>query len=165
MSKWDMPTSASSGSGQPGEVTYIVPVRSLDVTSGTLLPPEQLSETRLTEQARALLLKIADKTMAETVRELIAIIERTAYTLRLAGRAMLPLPPIRASIAEDGSVILEWTTQDFRLGFNIEHDPSESGFYLATSKRLGEKGAHGLLSGVNKESLVPFVVNFVLANS
>lgn len=164
MSIRDILVPPSFGSGRSGQFTYNF-FPSLDVTSGTLFSAGQPLGTRLVEQARALITKINDKRVAETVTELIATIERTASALKVAGRDISPLPPIRASILDDGSVILEWATQEFRLGFNIEHDPSESGFFLATSKRLGEKGMYSRLAGISEESLVPLVVQFVLDNS
>jgi hypothetical protein len=165
MIKRDARTSPSSGTNLSGEFTFSIPIRPLDVTSGTAAPPEYLLDTRLTEQAREMLGKIPDKTVAETARELMGDIERAAYALKAAGRDIGPLLPIHGFIADDGSVTLEWTTADFRLGFNIERDPSESGVYLATSKLFGEFGFHQLLSGVNKTDLVDSLVKFVLANS
>jgi hypothetical protein len=48
------------------------------------------------------------------------------------------IPPICAHLSEDGSVLLEWIFSDFRIGFNIEPNPDESGWHLISNKRLGE---------------------------
>ena len=149
----------------PREAIYSVPVRPANVTVGSSRPGGYYLHPRVTEQASEILPRISDKRMADTTKDLIDAIEETTYAFVAGGRDIEALPPVRATIPEDGSVFLEWTTPDFRLGFTIELDPNDSGWYVVTSKRLGEIGAYGLLSAVNSRSLVSFVVNFALANS
>jgi hypothetical protein len=102
--------------------------------------------------------------MARTVKHLIDTIDEAVYAFVAVGDNIYALPPLRASLPEDGSVSLEWISPDFRLGFNIEPNPDDSSWYIVTSKRLGEIGAYGFLSGLNSRGLI-YLLNFVLANS
>ena len=148
----------------PSDPTYRLLAGPTDITSGGAAPAASFFAVRLTEQARALLPKIRDRGVADTTRQLIEVIEDVVSALAASGADVTNLPPVRASVSEAGSVLLEWTTTVFRLGFNIELDPQESGWYLATSKQLGFAG-HGFLSQMTKQTLVSLVLEFVRANS
>ena len=47
------------------------------------------------------------------------------------------LPDLLPWPSDDGSLGFEWIHKDFRIGFNIELDPSESGWHIVTSRKLG----------------------------
>jgi hypothetical protein len=92
------------------------------------------------------------------------MIEEIVRALMATGVEVQNLPPVRASLEEDGSVLIEWMTQDFRLGFNIEPNPTDSGWYVVTSKRIGETGAHGFLSSTDKANLISLILRFIGSN-
>lgn len=157
----------ASGSPEPLRegVTYAVAPEVVDVTSGTAIPEGWSIDRRITRKANALLPKIEDKKIAETTRDLIGVIEETAYAIVAGGGDIRSLPPVNAALAPDGSVLLEWATRDFRLGFSIDSDPNESGWYVVTSRQLGEIGMNGALSKLDKRSIVSTLVNFALASA
>lgn len=145
--------------------TYRLQAGSSDVTSGggDTLPGRALS-ARFTKDARALLPSIPDKRVADAAKDLLIVIEEIAYSMAAGGIDMDALPSVQASESQDGSLSLEWATPDFRLGFNIEPNPEDSGWYLATSRQLG-MATHGFLSSMTKQSLATIILEFVRANS
>lgn len=56
--------------------------------------------------------------------------------------------------AEDGSVLIEWRFKDRRLGFNIEPDAGQSGWYYAFSRDSGGQCGSGLLSSLDMKMLL-----------
>jgi len=164
MNNFYLPTSPASTATLSNEVIYRIPVQPINATIGATIFTSYV-ESRVTEQARALLPSISDRQMAQAVKNLIDTIDEVVYAFVAAGGNIDALSPLRASLPEDGSVSLEWISPDFRLGFNIEPNPDDSGWYIVTSKRLDEIGAYGVLSGLNSRGLIDLVLNFVLSNS
>jgi hypothetical protein len=66
---------------------------------------------------------------------------------------------------EDGSVLIDWPFTGFRIGFTIEPDQTESGWYLVSDSEHGGIFASGSLSTVQLEPLVGWLLFFVLLNS
>lgn len=79
--------------------------------------------------------------IADRVNNLLRAIDVVTYSMKAVGQDISVIPPVRPSLAADGAVTLEWASADFRCGFTFEKVESESGWYFATSKRLGESGA------------------------
>ena len=48
--------------------------------------------------------------------------------------------PVNAFICQDESVLIEWTSDRFRIGFGIEHDESEDGWYKVSLDNDHEYG-------------------------
>lgn len=64
------------------------------------------------------------------------------------------LPPLRLSELEDGSVLLEWTFKDRRLGFTFEPDPNDSGWYYVFSRGQSERYESGTMDQLEIERLI-----------
>ena len=75
------------------------------------------------------------------------------------------LPPLHTFLANDGSLLIEWIFGDFRIGFNIEQESSESSWYLVTNQKFGEISASGYISDEDNEKTVIWLLNFILVNS
>ena len=75
------------------------------------------------------------------------------------------LPPLKFHWLEDNSALIEWIFKDFRIGFSIEPDIEESGWYLVSNNNLEEISASGELDFKNLESLIVRLLNFALENS
>lgn len=71
---------------------------------------------------------------------IVSLLERTDFDVS-------GLRPIKAYRNEDGSLLLEWLFPSLRIGFGIEVDPTESGWYLVGRKALKEFEVAGKLSG------------------
>jgi hypothetical protein len=158
----DFLTSQTNNLGS-NDTVYKVPIRPVDATTGAADIPYHRS--RITEDASRLVLGIADKGMVDRINKLLRSIDLITYSLEAAGRDLSVIPPVRPSVDTSGSLTLEWTSPDFRFGFTFERIAGESGWYFATSKRLGEIGAFGLLTDLKLETLAVMINNFVVANT
>jgi len=67
-------------------------------------------------------------------------------------------PALRASRPADGSLLMEWTFADRRLGFNIEPVRGESGWYYVFSRESGGESGSGLLSSLDAQALLTKVI-------
>ena len=63
------------------------------------------------------------------------------------------LPTLEIVDAEDGSVLIEWHLSDRRLGFNIEPEQGQSGWFYAFSRDSGWQCGSGLLASLDMKAL------------
>jgi len=152
----------------PGEVSYLIPVRPRNETvSGTFdlhfipLP----TEANLIKLALTIIRQIDNQHIAEEAKKLLLNIQNIANSFQQSGIDLSHLPPLRAFLPNDGSVLIEWIFPDFRIGFSIEPTPEDSGWYLVSNKKLGEISASGYVSGIDIKNLILWLLNFVLAHS
>ena len=69
------------------------------------------------------------------------------------------LPPLRLSLLEDSSYLLEWTFKDRRLGFSFEKDPKDSGWYFVLFSTSSERSESGTMDQLEMGRLVKMMVN------
>ena len=74
------------------------------------------------------------------------------------------LPPIRAFTAEDGSLLIEWIFDDFRVGFSLEQNQEDSGWFLVSKPEKGGIAASGSLVKAKARNIISWLVNFVINN-
>ena len=75
------------------------------------------------------------------------------------------LPEIEAFFIEDDSILLEWIYNDYRIGFSIEINPDESGWYLITNSEHGEITSSGLIKKNNIPKIITWLIIFILLNN
>lgn len=63
-------------------------------------------------------------------------------------------PKLKVVDAEDGSVLIEWYFPDRRLGFNIEANEGQTGWYFAFSRSSGGQCGAGLLASLDMKALL-----------
>lgn len=63
-------------------------------------------------------------------------------------------PAFRLARPLDGSLVIEWTLGDRRLGFSFEEDLDDSGWYYAFALKHGGRSASGSLREMNLEALL-----------
>ena len=95
----------------------------------------------------------------------LTVIRDTASDYQRSGRDIAHLPPLRTFVSDDGSVLIEWIFSDFRVGFSLEPDPRESGWYLVSGKNLNSVEASGTATGTDWKRVVPQLFDFALLNS
>jgi hypothetical protein len=137
----------------------IYPVNS---TSGSSNSSYRLSHNQVTEKARLIIPELSNKVIIDTLTEILNIIDSVTLSDPLVARYIKPISP---TITDDGSLLLEWNNPDFRLGFNIEDDKHESGWYLVTSSRLQNIRATDRLINTDLEKMVKTLIKVVEQNS
>ena len=137
-----------------------------DITEGTTESPLTFSlsgEPNPVRQAKAMASRIANPSAAKQVKKLLSAIQRLITLTQKQGVYVDQIPPLRATEADDGSVLLEWIFPDFRAGFNIEANAEDSGWHLVSSKRLGDIAISGPLSPM--EVVVAILLEYILKNT
>ena len=119
-------------------------------------------ESNPTRQARDIVSQIQNPNVAEQLDKLLSIIDKIFIVATQRGVDLSRIPPLQAHIDEDSSVLLEWIFPDFRIGFNIELNPDDSGYHIVSNKNLGEKTESGQL--MNMHELIIRLFNFIVLN-
>lgn len=103
--------------------------------------------------------------IVEDAKRLLLTINEIFINFRQFGFELGYLPPLYASIVEDGSILIEWIFNYFRIGFSIEPNKDDSCWYLVSNSNLGEISASGYISNININTLLLWLFNFVISNS
>jgi len=131
-------------------------------TSGTRIEEnffDVIALNNVTEAAREFLNSVQNKDQVARANEMLSIIQSEVIKLQ----PPMTLPPISAFQDENGALLLEWIFNDFRVGFNLEMDENESGWYLASKPSSGGIVASGLLTGIDQRGLVAWLIYFAIS--
>ncbi|PWB56017.1 MAG: hypothetical protein C3F13_02850 [Anaerolineales bacterium] len=88
----------------------------------------------------------------ELVKEVNSILE--AINLNIQYFDIQNIPEIKAFQLENGSIALEWILGHFRIGFNFDPKPGESGYYLISDSTAGEVRYLGNFNGLSKQNII-----------
>ncbi len=119
---------------------------SFNLVSGALRVANQATDKRIALEAKQLLLAFL-----EVIQSLEVEVSN--------------LPPLHAFKVDDSSLLIEWIFPDFRLGFSIEAEPQNSGWYLVATGNLGNIEASGAIIVQDRKKLLTWLVRFVVENS
>ena len=110
---------------------------------------------------------VKDETVANECRRNLLIIAESILFFQTRGFDLGHLPNLLAFDVEDGSILIEWIFDDFRIGFGVEPIPSESNWYLVSNARLGDINLAGDIpkNELETQDLMLRLVNFVVSNS
>lgn len=67
-------------------------------------------------------------------------------------------PDLRLTEADDGAILIEWTFADRRLGFSLEQQPGDSGWYFVLSNGSTERFEAGTLDQLEMRRLVEMML-------
>jgi len=68
------------------------------------------------------------------------------------------LSPLRLSLLEDSSYLLEWTFEDRRLGFSFEQSQKDSGWYFVLSTASSERYESGTMDQLEMSRLIKMML-------
>lgn len=116
---------------------------------------ESANDTKqnLTQPAREKLRTIADNDMVIEAENILDALCKTLDKIDTR-----KLPPVRAFEVEDDSLLIEWIFPHHRVGFNIEPDKQESGWFLVSDKSAQSINAWGYLPDENIEWLMAWLL-------
>lgn len=150
-------TDPGSGSAQ-SQTTFA------ESMSGLRLMPLFI-ENDLIRPALEVLQQTEDADIASQAKEILLILQRTITTC-YHGFTFDQLPSLHAVNVEDGSTLIEWIFDDFRIGFSVEKERDESSWYLVSSKKITEMNAYGYISSGNEfEKLIMWLLYFVITHT
>lgn len=109
---------------------------------------------------------VKDDLVANECGKILQIIAESILLFQTRGLDLGHLPCLHAFDVEDGSLLIEWIFDDFRIGFGIEPIPSESSWYLVSNARLGNFNLAGDIpkSELETQDLILHLVNYVISN-
>lgn len=122
-------------------------------------------ESRSLENVLRFEMGLENGRLSETIKEILQLVVETLEAYKERTSELPELPTLYASEDEDGSVLLEWIDDDFRVGFGIGPSLEESSWYVVTSKNLDSKNASALLNPDYLKATVFSLVDFVLSHS
>jgi hypothetical protein len=122
-------------------------------------------DSEIIRQAMSVVCSTRDNEVKDQSIRLLATIQKVIESLQRQGVELFHLPPLRAVSPEDDSMLIEWIFPDFRVGFSIERDESDSSWYLVSNRRLEDESGSGNLSRGNLEKIVVSLLRFMLSNS
>jgi hypothetical protein len=152
----------------PREIHYSFTDQPLNETFGGALLVSYLPlpvESDLLRPSWELLYKLENKCIAREARRLLSVIQEAITIFQKFHFDLGHVPQLRPSITDDGAILFEWIFGDFRIGFSIEPNIQESGWFLITNRNLGEISACGFISGIDLNALIPWLINFILSHS
>ena len=126
-----------------------------------------LSVQNLITPAWGTIRQAKDEKVADEARRILLIIAETILIFQSRGVDLGHLPHLHAFDVQDGSVLIEWIFDDFRVGFSIEPVPTESSWYLVSNAKLGYIGTSGDISQDESETqnLMLELLTFVISHS
>lgn len=107
---------------------------------------------------------IGNEQVCSDIRDIIKTILNIALSLQNEKLIEIIFQKMHLFSVEDGSALLEWIFEDYRIGFGIEPDREESSWYLVTKENLGNINAYGSLSGIDNRNIVTWLINFINVN-
>jgi len=121
--------------------------------------------SNMIEPTRQVICNIENPNVAQEAKKLLVVIQDVLTSFRQVGIDMSHLPPIRAFKLDDGAVLIEWIFSDYRVGFSVEPNPEDSGWYLVTKENLGNINASGYTSHVDLKKQMLWLFAYVFSNS
>ena len=152
----------------PPEISLPFPVEQKDETIGSQTASHFLPlpiDHNIIRPAWKIMWQIKNQKIANEARRVLELIQETIATFQHLRFDLGYLPELQAFKVDDGSILIEWIFDDFRIGFSIEPDVQESSWYLVSSKNLGEISASGYISGTDIKNLILWLINFVISHS
>jgi hypothetical protein len=140
-------------------------IKSEDITTGTSGEARVFSfcgESNPVREAKAIIPQIQNKIVAEQLDKLLLTISKMIEFAQRKRPELGNIPALIAHIDEDGAVTVEWVFPDFRVGFNLEVNPADSGWYLVSNKKLNESTMSGQMK--NMDTIIPTLLNFIVGN-
>jgi len=131
-------------------------------TSGEVRVFSFWDESNPVREAKMVIPQITNRTVADQVKRLLFTIHLMIEIAKSKRPNLGNIPPLIAHTSEGDAVLIEWIFPDFRVGFNIELNPNESGWHLVSNKKLDEVTASGQLGDM--DTIIHTLLGFILSN-
>jgi hypothetical protein len=152
----------------PHETRIPIVDRFENQTSGTNLWQHYLPFSEgvaILSSAWQLVRSLPPSSLTKQATEILTILQQLISTFRQMNFNLGNILQLNSYSVDDGSILFEWAFPEYRLGFNIETDVEESGWYLISTRQLGAITASGSINSANAPTLVLWLLNFIIANS
>jgi hypothetical protein len=123
------------------------------------------SNFNILREVNSIIAKIHNPNVKKNIDEFINILQGVLLEVRHSISNSSNLPPLKFRLHEDDSVLIEWIFNDFRIGFSIEPNNDDSGWYLVSNDNLNEESKSGHLKLELLAPLFTKLLTFALSNS
>jgi hypothetical protein len=114
------------------------------------------------KEAQDFIPNIENKIVSDQAEKLLFMIQKMVGYLKYSRPDLKNIPKLILNAEENGAVSIEWIFPDFRVGFNLEPNPTESGWHLISNKKLNEITMSGQLKSL--DATIPSLMNFIIGN-
>ena len=77
----------------------------------------------------------------------------------------LALTPIKFNLLDDQSILIEWIFYNYRIGFSIDDDLDNCGWYIITTGEFDNQTSFGSLDFGDLEKNLRSLIKFAFSNS
>ncbi len=127
--------------------------------------PQYSEIARVISRASVQLDSIPNKEVVWEARQLLQNILEAMLQVQGMSVDLSSLPELSVVSVADGSILIEWVFPGFRVGFTVEPDPKESGWYLVSTQNFGGINASGYMSGIDTKKLLTWLFYFIVSFS
>lgn len=114
-------------------------------------------------KVKAIIPQVENKTVVEQIEKLLLVIDTMIKSLQVDRPDLRNIPALIPNIEENGAVSIDWTFPDFRIGFNLEVNPADSGWHLLSNENLDELTMSGQLKNFN--STMSLFIDYITKNT
>jgi len=119
----------------------------------------------ITYLAQNVINQVDNHSIVEQAEVIISSIKKHLEFFQSHGVDTSQLETIYATMVEEKSLFLEWTFNEFSLGFGIAADPKESSWYLVSSNQFNELFISDFFKDSSIDELTRWFILFALQNS
>ncbi len=124
------------------------------------------NDTEFMQNAFSAISRVKDGNVAKTGATILGKIENLISRLKNNENSDTHnIPKLRGAITEDGAFLMEWATEKFRAGISIEPDERDSGWYLVTTRDLGDLNSSGSFTQKNEDEIINKLLSYVIQNT
>lgn len=121
--------------------------------------------TEFMQNAFSVISRVQNVDVAKTGQKILRKIENLTSPLKNSISESHNIPKLRGAITEDGAFLIEWATEKFRAGISIEPDERDSGWYLVTTKDLGDLNSSGSFTPNDEDRIIQDLLRYVINNT
>jgi len=142
--------------------SFVTAASPVDTTDYIKMLPNEFNILRNADIAKD---GIRNNSVIKHVEIFLSVFQRVLLNNRNMIDDSVYLPPLKFKWIDGESILIEWVFKDFRIGFTIESNINESGWYLVSNENLGEFSVSDNLYISDLESLLVNLLRFVLGHA
>ena len=122
------------------------------------------SQLNITDTTMSVIRENPNLEIVKEAKNILLTIKEIIFLYRFLGFDLNYLPCLYARNVDDGSLLIEWIFSDFRIGFSIEPILKDSSWHLVSKENLGAISASGYISSESRNSIIQWLISFILSN-
>lgn len=160
----EFPQETDSDLVSPPETCKATPMETTTGAEDTLAAASLSSEgPNPTQAAKEVISRIKNETVRKQAQKIISAIDNTLHMIHQERPDITRIPILYTHPIEDEAVLIEWIFRDFRIGFNVEPDPKDTGWHIVSGENLDDFAMSQRLTDYKKT--VQAILSMILSNT